>query len=403
MTPDVGSISQGGMMLFWILFYLLAPALVVWLCRKVAFFAKIGSILLLYFIGILVSNLFVFPYEELAQELYPIQDLLTSLTIPLAMPLILFACDFKNWPMKKALVSLLTGLFSVITMVVAGYYLFSGHSGDPEFNKVAGMAVGVYTGGTPNLAAIKMMLDADETTYVLMNSFDMLVSFLYLTFLMAAGIKCFRKLIPLRKEDETDNVAIHPSEEHVTTGQNDMYRHIFTKEHFSKTLAALGLSLLIAGIGLGVSLLFTGKINMILLILTLTTLAIAASFHPSVRKMTKSYDVGMYLVLIFSLVVASMVNIRNICFDEGMWLLIYIAFTIFGSLFLQVLFARLFKVDADTTVITSVTLVNSPLFVPMIADCMKNKKVIITGITIGVIGYAIGNYIGVLIAGLLGV
>ena len=88
----------------------------------------------------------------------------------------------------------------------------------------------------------------------------------------------------------------------------------------------------------------------------------------------------------------------NNCNIEGAWLLAFIAFVIFGSLTLQVILGKLFKVDADTTVITSVAMINSPLFVPMIADAMKNRRVILTGITIGIIGYALGNYLGVLIA-----
>ena len=63
--------------------------------------------------------------------------------------------------------------------------------------------------------------------------------------------------------------------------------------------------------------------------------------------------------------------------------------------------AKIFKVDSDTMVITSVALINSPLFVPMIAENMKNKNVIITGITIGIIGYAVGNYLGILVYQLL--
>ena len=66
------------------------------------------------------------------------------------------------------------------------------------------------------------------------------------------------------------------------------------------------------------------------------------------------------------------------------------------------LLARLFKVDADTAVITSVAMINSPLFVPMIAESMKNRRIIISGITVGIIGYAVGNYLGVLVARLLG-
>jgi uncharacterized membrane protein len=262
------------------------------------------------------------------------------------------------------------------------------------------MVVGVYTGGTPNLAAIKMMLGVDEGTYVLMNSFDMLVSFLFLVFLMAAGIRLFRRFLPVAEVAEAEKGRPQVGQK-LAQSETDMYRDIFTRKHFLPTLKALGLSVLITGIGLGLSLLLTGGINMIVLILTLTTLAIAASFLPAVKKWEKSYDAGMYLVLIFSLVVASMVDIRSLDFNEGLWLLIYIAFAIFGSLTLQVLLGKIFKVDADTTVITSVAMINSPLFVPMIADSMKNRKVILTGISIGIIGYAVGNYLGVLLSKLL--
>ena len=386
-------------MLLAVLFYLLTPAGVVLLCRRFRVIGKVGAILVLYFLGIILANLFVFPFDGAASRLYPLQDALTSVTIPLALPLILFACDFREWPVKKALSALLIGLVSVLAVATAGYFLFRNHLGE-QAPSIAGMIVGVYTGGTPNLAAIKMMLGVDEGTYVLMNSFDMLVSFLFLVFLMAFGIRLFRRFLPVGQvaEGEKDRPRVGQK---LAQSETDMYRDIFTRKHFLPTLKALGLSILITGIGLGLSLLITGGINMIVLILTLTTLAIAASFLPAVKKWEKSYDAGMYLVLIFSLVVASMVDIRSLDFHEGIWLLAYIAFAIFGSLLLQVLLGKVFKVDADTTVITSVAMINSPLFVPMIADSMKNRKVILTGISIGIIGYAVGNYLGVLLAQVL--
>ena len=62
---------------------------------------------------------------------------------------------------------------------------------------------------------------------------------------------------------------------------------------------------------------------------------------------------------------------------------------------------RIFKIDADTMMVTSAALICSPPFVPVVCGAIKNKDVMVSGITIGVIGYAIGNYIGVLIAWLL--
>ena len=381
------------------LIYLLVPAAVVLLCRRFRIFGKVGAILILYFLGVILANLFIFPFEGAAEKIYPLQDALTSVTIPLALPLILFACDFRNWPVRKALSALLIGLFSVMAIATAGYFLFRDHLGG-QAPSIAGMIVGVYTGGTPNLAAIKMMLGVDEGTYVLMNSFDMLVSFIFLVFLMAVGIKLFRKFLPVADVPEAASGRTHVGQK-LAQSESEMYRGIFTRRHFLPTLKAFGLSVLITGIALGVSYLTTGGINMIALILTLTTLSIAASFIPAVKKWEKSYDAGMYLVLIFSLVVASMVDLRSLDFNEGLWLLLYITFAIFGSLFLQILLGKLFKVDADTTVITSVAMINSPLFVPMIADSMKNRRIILTGITIGIIGYAVGNYLGVLLAKML--
>ena len=388
------------LLILWILFYLFAPAGVIWLCRRSKPLARVGTILLMYILGVLAGNLLIYPFEGASAALYPIQDALSSVTIPLAMPLILFACNFKGWPVRKALISLLCGIVAVTGMAVAGFFLFGSRIG-AEAPAVAGMAVGVYTGGTPNLAAVKMMLGADEATYLLVNSFDLIVSFLYLTFLMVAGIRLARRFLPA-----DDGNALQPEAaggaHAMAQDESGMYRGVFSREHRAGTLKALGLALLIAGAGIGLSLLITGSINMLVLILTLTTLSIGASFLPAVSGWTKSYDAGMYLVLIFSLVVASMVDIRSIDLHSGIWLLCYVAFVIFGSLLVQLILCRLFRVDADTAVITSVAMINSPLFVPMIAESKKNWRIIITGITVGIIGYAAGNYLGVLVAGMLG-
>ncbi len=384
------------LIVIWVLFYLLAPVGVIWLCRRSAAAGKVGAILILYFLGIIVANLLIYPFEGAAEALFPVQDSLSSLTIPLALPLILFACDFRGWGAKTALKSLIIGLVAVCVATIGSYFLLRGHLSPA----VAGMAVGVYTGGTPNLAAIKMMLGVDEATYVMMNSFDMLVSFIYLTFLLAVGIRLARKILPFKPEQSADGAPAEHSSA-MSRSESEMYRGIFSRAHFGGVLKAVGLSVVIVGIALGVSFLITGGINMIALILTLTTLSIGASFIPAVRRWEKSYDCGMYLVLVFSLVVASMVDVRRLALGEGVWLLAFIALVIFGSLLLQIVLSRLLKVDADTAVITSVAMINSPLFVPMIAEAMKNRRVILTGITIGIIGYAAGNYLGVLIASLL--
>ena len=98
------------------------------------------------------------------------------------------------------------------------------------------------------------------------------------------------------------------------------------------------------------------------------------------------------------MVVASMADLGRLNLAGGLYILLYIAFVIFGSLILQLIMARILKIDADTVLISSVSLINSPPFVPLIATAMNNRSVIITGLTVGLVGYAIGNYLGYLIS-----
>ena len=129
---------------------------------------------------------------------------------------------------------------------------------------------------------------------------------------------------------------------------------------------------------------------------------LACSFIRPVREMKQSYDIGMYFIYIFCITVASMADLSKLDLAGGLGLMGYLLVAVFGSLMLQVIFAKIFRIDSDMMVIASVTYINSPPFVPMMAAAMKNKDVLIPGLTIGVIGYAAGNYLGFLISQLLG-
>jgi len=103
----------------------------------------------------------------------------------------------------------------------------------------------------------------------------------------------------------------------------------------------------------------------------------------------------MYFVLIFSLIVASMADLRAIFSLDMLGVLGFVTWCYFGSLLLHLLLSVIFKIDADNYLITTTAFVFSPPFVPVVAVALKNKDVIITGITVGIIGYVIGNYLGV--------
>ncbi len=334
------------------------------------------------------------------------QSVLTSAIIPIAIPMMLFNSDFRKFSIRDSLGALFCGMLAITVTIVTGYFIFRGRLGAESY-KIAGMLTGVYTGGTPNLAALKLMLDVDDATYIMLNTYDMLASLLYLVFLMTAGIGLFRRLLPGTRTTETETVT----EEAKSSAP--ACRRILTRRDITQILGSFGLSAAILAVSAGIAALGSGRMQegfgavmswkyfMAVLILSLTTLGIAASLVPRVRKLEKSFDAGMYLVYIFCVVVASTADLGKLDFGGNIVLLLYIVFAIFFSLTIQTLLSRLFRIDGDTMVISSVALINSPPMVPMIAAAMNNRSVIVSGLGVGIVGYAAGNYLGFAIAELL--
>jgi uncharacterized membrane protein len=369
------------------------PAGVLWLCRKFPFLGKIGPVLVLYLIGLIIGNIGLMP-----GQLPEVQDIMSNATVPLAIPLMLFGCTFRREGTRSQILALVTGMASVVMAVIIGYLIFGGHI--DEGAKVGGMLTGVYTGGTINLAALKTMLNVNDNTYILINSYDILVSFLYLTFLLTIGIRLFRRFLPHDKTSLTSKDEEEIRKE-IAKGEENPYKGIFTKEGMRQSGILLGVTILICAISGGIALVLPDGIFMTIFILMLTTLGIAASFIKKIHNMKYSYDIGMYFIYIFCIAVASMADLSKLDLVGGLNLLGYLLVAVFGSLLLQVIFAKIFKIDSDMMVIASVTFINSPPFVPMMAAAMKNKNVLVPGLSIGILGYAAGNYLGFLISELL--
>jgi uncharacterized membrane protein len=132
-------------------------------------------------------------------------------------------------------------------------------------------------------------------------------------------------------------------------------------------------------------------------ILLITTLSLVCSFIKPVREIKKTRSLGMYIIYIFCFTVATMADFSEFTENFDFTLLIYITASIFGSMFLHAILSKFAKVDSDTMIVTSVSAICSPPFVPVVVAALNNNAVLISGLTTGIIGYAIGNYLGVLV------
>ncbi len=375
------------------LFYLVTPALVIGLCRRYPLLDKLGPIMVLYAIGMVVGNL-----PSLPAETALLQEMLPNIMVPLAIPMMLFGCRFTRHEAALQVKLVVSGFLSVGLAVGVGHLLFGSHIAHGA--KVGGIISGMYTGGTLNAAALQTVFRIPSEQFVLINSYDILISFFYFLFLFGGGIRLFRYLYGERSEAESR--ASGPAvDDSPTASKENPYRRLLTLEGWRQTGRIVALTLGVVALSAGVALLLPEGWFMVGFILMLTTLGVLCSLKEGVRRLDMSYDLGMYLIYIFSLAIASMADFSQLDLQSGLNQMAYMVVAVFLSLLLHALFCRLMRLDADSMVVASVAFINSPPFVPMASAAMGNKRSLVTGLGVGIVGYAIGNHFGVVMEWLL--
>ena len=339
------------------------------------------------------------PEDIMINNISGLQENLYAVALFVAFPLLLFSLNLKRWLKfaKKGFLSVALALVSGIVMVTAGFFIWK--DAFPDTWKLAGMFEGIYTGGTPNFAALKLILNVDSDRFVVLFTYDTIVGAILVLFFVTVAPRIFRLILP--RFDEKNGIVFDAELIKKETEGLDDFSGMLSRKNFFPLLKALGISILIAGIGLSLYFIVPEEYEqyrMAVTVLSITTLGILASLIKSINKIEKTFQLGMYLILIFSLTVATKSDLRTFS-DKGMWdLVLFITWCYFGSMILHLILAKIFRVDADNFLITATAFVFSPPFVPMMANALKNKDVIVTGITGGVIGYLLGNYFGTTLA-----
>ena len=143
-----------------ILFYLLTPILLIYLCKISNTLKRIGAVVRAYAVGLVAGNIGIFPTpgEELVKLLggtrsflpknefmefmnssgfvetdftynmiAQLQDSIMNYTILIALPLLLFSLNLKKWlkNARSTILSLIIAMFSLLASIFIGYYLFA--------------------------------------------------------------------------------------------------------------------------------------------------------------------------------------------------------------------------------------------------------------------------------------
>ncbi|HMQ50384.1 MAG TPA: DUF819 family protein [Saprospiraceae bacterium] len=342
----------------------------------------LSPIVLCYGAGILMGNWPAFPKD------LPMASTLSNLALLLALPILLMGVSLKEsiTQAKSMLLGFLLCIISVCTSVFAVTYYFADQ--DAHAWQYGGMLVGMYTGGTPNMQAIGLATGATESAIVYLNTADMLLGALYLFILFSVGHKILSWFLPPFSSKGMAEVEILDASKEAEGHEKDELKLIL-------------LAILVIGATLGSTWLFWGNLDQTaFIILTLTVISLALTFFPFVKKLQRSFVTGEYFLLIFCAALGISADFSKVATEGGLifW---FVTATFLTTIALHLLLSKLFGIDRDTVLFTSVAGLYGPAFIGQLSSTTGNKQLLFPGIAVGLLGYAIGNFLGIGIAWLL--
>ena len=310
-------------------------------------------------------------------------------TVVLAIPLLLFSSDIRKWIRQpdKTIPAYLLSITATVIAALSGFFVFS--DSIPQADQVASLMAGVYSGGTINMSAITVALEFEQSLFLLLNGYDILFSSAYLLFIISFAQPLLGRLLGFPN-------AINMKSAENLYDHNAVFSTLSFRSKLINILKSLGLAIGVGAISIGFSLLLFQALNTLFIIVFISLLGILISLKPKVRNLPGTFELGDYLLLIFALAIGANANFEELVQSSGE--LLPLAFYIFiVAITLHLLLCKVFKIDVVTFLITSTAAIFGPPFIGPVATALKRKEWIIPGLTVAVIGNAVGTYLGILI------
>lgn len=332
--------------------------------------------------GVALSNFGVVPFAS------PVYDFIGGHLVPLAIPLLLYKADLRRILRESGPVIITFGIACAGTVIgaIAGFYLLDlGAIGA----KAAGTYTGGWTGGAVNFVAVAKAVDmsADEVSVAL--SANSVVSIMALVSLITLpSVALVRRLVPSRIMGEAEQrVAAAAAVEAA-----DALR-------LSHLAGALALSFAICAVAYAFAD-WVGLANYAILFVTVLAILAANLFPGVLTRLQGDFGLGMIIMYLFFAAVGCGTNAVAFI-DTALNLFFYSVIILVVHLLVVLTAARVLKIDLAEAVVAAGAALVGPAPTAAIAVARGWNALVTPGIMCGILGYAIGTFIGVAVAKLL--
>ena len=366
-----------------------ATALAFWLDYRFPALGKLGASMMAIIFGAVLSNTGLVPVDSVVYEV--VLGPVTSVSIAW----LLLSVDLRD--LAKA-GPRITGAFLVaVTGTVLGAcvatVIYQSHFGDDTW-RIAGALTGTYSGGSVNFVSVGREVGLTGALFAGLNAADAVVTGLWLgaTLILPIWLARFYAPVeaPAAKDDESSTGA-PANERH----RNHPY---FAREGLSAVgiagLFATGLILVLVSEWLGTVL------PQVPSILWLTTLALALGHSPLYRDAPGAMQlgsVGLHFFFVLIGILSRVSEIAAVGFEVFYFTLIVVG--VHGVFVLGI--GRLLRLDIGSVLVASQASVGGPTSALAVAISREWKHLVLPGVVVGLLGYAVGTYLGLGVAYLL--
>lgn len=372
-----------------VIIFMICPAAFHWLALRWSPLRSIGLVVPCYLLGIALGNQ---PWLTLSLADINAIDAIAGACVVTAIVLMLIPMELAKVQKLARNTLRALGLALVAVCIVSTLAAWTFHDALNEGWQVSGMLVAVYTGGIPNLVAVSGAVGADPERLLAISTTDVAIGGAYLLFLLLCGSRVFGWLLPTVKPQSMPTTEVDGArrDEETKTVRPIVYR----ATNIARALI-LGASIVASAVCL--AMLAPVSARDPVTIVLVTAIASALSLSVRLRRLPALYATGNYLLQVFCVALGMMADI-SVLANMDVILFIYTASVVFGSIALHTLLCVLAGIDRDTCIITQVASIYGPPFIAPVATRLGNRAQILPGVTAGIVGLALGNYLGLLIA-----
>ena len=344
-----------------------------------------SGVILVIIAGLALANLRVIPFGA------PLYNLVWDYAVPLAIPLLLFKADLRRLLPETGplLLSFAVAVIGTLAGVAVGVHLVEL---GPEAPKIAATLGASWIGGSMNFAAVSQALDMhDDALLSAMAAADNVGGTLFLLLLVSLpAVNILRRFIPSAIIESTPSRTNLEDEEEETALTLNML-------HLALLLF---LSALCCFLGYGLASLL-GIAPFGVLFVTIFALLIANLFAKQMAALHGDFQLGMLFMYVFFGVMGAGADIIEMI---GKALPIFVFTGIMAGVHLSVVLAaaKLFRLDLAEALLASNAVALGPATAAAMAASQRWRTLVTPAVMLGVLGYAMANFIGVALASWLG-